>query len=49
LILSLRRLETPSPAEPAWCCFQEAALVLGVRKSIEENLPAPGSGNGFKP
>jgi hypothetical protein len=29
--------------------FQEAALVLGVRKSIEENLPPPGSGNGFKP
>jgi hypothetical protein len=29
--------------------FQEAALVLGVRKSIKENLPAPGSGRGFKP
>jgi hypothetical protein len=29
--------------------FQEAALVLGVRKSIKENLPPPGSGNGFKP
>ena len=29
--------------------FQEAALVLGVRKSIKENLPAPGSGHGFKP
>jgi hypothetical protein len=29
--------------------FQEAALVLGVRKSIKENLPAPGSGNGLKP
>ena len=29
--------------------FHEAALVLGVRKSIEENLPPPGSGNGFKP
>jgi len=29
--------------------FQEAALALGVRKSIKENLPAPGSGHGFKP
>ena len=29
--------------------FQEAALVLGVRRSIKENLPAPGSGHGFKP
>lgn len=29
--------------------FQEAALALGVRKSIKENLPAPGSGRGFKP
>jgi len=29
--------------------FQEAALVLGVRRSIKENLPPPGSGNGFKP
>jgi hypothetical protein len=29
--------------------FQEAALVLGIRKSIRENLPAPGSGNGLKP
>ena len=29
--------------------LQEAALTLGVRKSIEENLPAPGSGRGFKP
>ena len=29
--------------------FQEAALALGVRKSIKENLPPPGSGNGFKP
>ena len=29
--------------------LQEAALVLGVRKSIMENLPAPGSGHGFKP
>ena len=29
--------------------FQEAVLVLGVRRSIEENLPAPGSGHGFKP
>ena len=29
--------------------FQEAALVLGVRKSINENLPPPGSGHGFKP
>jgi hypothetical protein len=29
--------------------FQEAALTLGVRKSIRENLPAPGSGHGFKP
>jgi hypothetical protein len=29
--------------------FQEAALVLGVRKSIKESLPAPGSGHGFKP
>ena len=29
--------------------FQEAALVLGLRKSIEDNLPAPGSGHGFKP
>ena len=29
--------------------FQEAALVLGVRKSIRENLPAPGSGHSFKP
>jgi hypothetical protein len=29
--------------------FQEAALTLGVRKSIKENLPAPGSGHGFKP
>ena len=29
--------------------FQEAALVLGVRRSIKENLPAPGSGHGFQP
>jgi hypothetical protein len=29
--------------------FQEAALVLGVRKSLRENLPVPGSGRGFKP
>jgi len=29
--------------------FQEAALALGVRKSIKENLPPPGSGNGFEP
>ena len=29
--------------------FQEAALALGVRKSIKKNLPAPGSGRGFKP
>jgi hypothetical protein len=29
--------------------FQEAALVLGVRRSIKENLPVPGSGRGFKP
>ena len=29
--------------------FQEAALVLGVRKSIKENLPPPGSGHGLKP
>ena len=29
--------------------FQEAALALGVWKSIKENLPAPGSGHGFKP
>jgi len=29
--------------------FQEAALALGVRRSIKENLPAPGSGPGFKP
>jgi hypothetical protein len=29
--------------------LQEAALVLGVRKSIRENLPAPGSGHSFKP
>lgn len=29
--------------------FQEAALVLGVRKSIKENLPPPGSGNGLGP
>jgi hypothetical protein len=29
--------------------FQEAALALGVRRSIKENLPAPGSGHGFKP
>lgn len=29
--------------------FQEAALVLGVRKSIKEYLPTPGSGRGFKP
>ena len=29
--------------------FQEAAPALGVRKSIKENLPPPGSGNGFKP
>jgi len=29
--------------------FQEAALTLGVRKSIKENLPAPGSGHGLKP
>ncbi len=29
--------------------FQEAALMLGVRKSIKENLPAPGSGKGFAP
>jgi hypothetical protein len=29
--------------------FQEAALVLGVRRNIKENLPAPGSGRGFKP
>lgn len=29
--------------------FQEAALVLGVRKSIKENLPPPGSGKGLKP
>ena len=28
--------------------FQEAALVLGVRRSIKENLPAPGSGHGLK-
>ncbi|MEO0078172.1 MAG: IS1380 family transposase, partial [candidate division WOR-3 bacterium] len=29
--------------------MQEAALVLWVRKSIEDNLPAPGSGHSFKP
>jgi hypothetical protein len=29
--------------------LQEAALALGVRKSIKENLPLPGSGNGLKP
>ena len=29
--------------------FQEAALVLGVRRSIKENLPPPGSGHGFRP
>ena len=29
--------------------FHEAALVLGVRRSIMEKLPAPGSGHGFKP
>ena len=29
--------------------FQEAALVLGVRRSIKENLPAPGSGRGLGP
>jgi hypothetical protein len=29
--------------------FQETALVLGVRKSVRENLPAPGSNSGFKP
>ncbi len=29
--------------------LQEAALVLGVRKSIKENLPAPGSGHSFQP
>jgi hypothetical protein len=29
--------------------LQEVALTLGVRKSIKENLPAPGSGHGFKP
>jgi len=29
--------------------FQEAAPLLGVRKSIKENLPAPGSGRGFGP
>ena len=29
--------------------FQEAAMMLGVRKSIKESLPAPGSGRGFKP
>ena len=29
--------------------FQEAALVLGVRRCIRENLPPPGSGHGFKP
>jgi hypothetical protein len=29
--------------------FEEAALVLGVGKSIKENLPPPGSGKGFKP
>ena len=29
--------------------FQEAALALGVRRSINENLPPPGSGRGFKP
>jgi len=29
--------------------FQEAALVLGVRKCIRENLPGPGSNRGFRP
>jgi hypothetical protein len=29
--------------------FQEAALVLGVRMSINENLPPPGSGHGINP
>jgi hypothetical protein len=29
--------------------FQEAALALGVHRSIKENLPTPGSGHGFKP
>ncbi len=29
--------------------LQEAALALGVRKSIKENLPAPGSGHGLEP
>jgi hypothetical protein len=29
--------------------FQEAALALGIRRSIREHLPAPGSGRGFKP
>jgi len=29
--------------------LQEAALALGIRRSIKENLPPPGSGNGLKP
>jgi len=29
--------------------LQETALAPGIRKSIKENLPAPGSGHGFKP
>jgi hypothetical protein len=29
--------------------FQEAALVLGVRRCIKDYLPRPGSGKGFKP
>jgi len=29
--------------------LQEAALALGVRRSIKENLPRPGSGNGLQP
>jgi len=29
--------------------YQEAALTLGVRKYVQENLPAPGSGHGFRP
>ena len=29
--------------------FQEVALALDVRRCIEESLPSPGSGRGFKP